>query len=59
MPIEIKEIVVKAHIDSGTAPTTGAIDAAALKEMMEKLKEEILSEVSGSIFNQIRKNNER
>lgn len=57
MSIEIKEIVVKTEISSPTDQNSGT--AGATKEMLEKMKVEIMNEVSIAIFNQLRKNNDR
>lgn len=58
MPVEIKEIVVKTHVDSSQIKDD-KMSSDKLKKIMEDFKEEIINEVTHAVFNQVNKNDER
>ncbi len=56
MPIQIKEIVVKATV--GSTSTTSE-DSSKCSDKIEEIRNEIIDECLSIIFSQINKNNER
>ncbi len=59
MPIQIKEILVKATVGSSSSPESGGGDAGNCESMIAEMKSEIIEECLTSIFFQLNKNKER
>ena len=60
MPVEIKEIVVKAAIDNRSQGSgTNAISPDQLKKTLEEFKEKIILECKNELMDQMERNNER
>lgn len=59
MPIQIKEILVKATVSSSTTSDTGGESSGSCEEQIAQIKSEIIEECLTSIFFQLNKNKER